>query len=161
MNMVIQQKNRESYTYSWASLVVQTVKTMPLLQCRRPGRDTWVGKIPQRRKQHPTPVFLPREFHGHRSLEGCCPWVSKRQTELSNYHFHHLSIIHIHRKRKEMIQMNSQNRKIFTDLGNLWFPGGKNGVKGLSGSLGWMYTWLYLKCIINKDLLYSTWNSAQ
>ena len=24
-----------------------------------------------------------------------------------------------------------------------------------------MYTWLYLKCITNKDLLYSTWNSAQ
>ena len=57
--------------------------------------------------------------------------------------------------------MNSQNRKILTDLGNLRFPGGKNGVKGLSGSSGWMYTWLYLKCIINKDLLYSTWNSAQ
>ena len=24
-----------------------------------------------------------------------------------------------------------------------------------------MYTLLYLKCIINKDLLYSTWNSTQ
>ena len=24
-----------------------------------------------------------------------------------------------------------------------------------------MYTRLYLKCITNKDLLYSTWNSAQ
>ena len=24
-----------------------------------------------------------------------------------------------------------------------------------------MYTLLYLKCITNKDLLYSTWNSAQ
>ena len=22
----------------------------------------------------PTPVFLPRESHGQRSLVGCCPW---------------------------------------------------------------------------------------
>ena len=27
-----------------------------------------------RRKWQPIPVFLPREFHGQRSLVGCCPW---------------------------------------------------------------------------------------
>ena len=27
-----------------------------------------------RRKWQPTPVFLPREFHGQRSLAGYCPW---------------------------------------------------------------------------------------
>ena len=27
-----------------------------------------------RRKWQPTPVFLPGEFHGERSLVGCCPW---------------------------------------------------------------------------------------
>ena len=27
-----------------------------------------------RRKQQPTPVFLPREFCGQRSLVGSCPW---------------------------------------------------------------------------------------
>ena len=30
--------------------------------------DPWIGKIPCRRKWQPTPVFLPREFHGQRSL---------------------------------------------------------------------------------------------
>ena len=30
----------------------------------------WVGKIPWRRAWQPTPVFLPREFHGQRSLVG-------------------------------------------------------------------------------------------
>ena len=30
-------------------------------QCRRPGFDPWVGKIPWRRKWQPTPVFLPGE----------------------------------------------------------------------------------------------------
>ena len=37
----------------------------------RPGFDPWVGKIPWRRKWPPTPVFLPGETHGHRSLVGC------------------------------------------------------------------------------------------
>ena len=27
-----------------------------------------------RRRWHPTPVLLPEEFHGRRSLVGCCPW---------------------------------------------------------------------------------------
>ena len=35
------------------------------LQCRRHGFDPWVGKIPLRREWLPTPVFVPREFHGH------------------------------------------------------------------------------------------------
>ena len=34
------------------------------LQCRRHGFDSWVGKIPWRRKWQPTPVFLPGESHG-------------------------------------------------------------------------------------------------
>ena len=34
------------------------------LQCRRPGFDPWVGKIPWRRERLPTPVFWPGEFHG-------------------------------------------------------------------------------------------------
>ena len=38
------------------------------LQCRRPGFDPWVGKIPWRRKWQPTPVLLPRKCHGRRSL---------------------------------------------------------------------------------------------
>jgi len=29
---------------------------------------------PWRRKQQPTPVFLPGEFHGQRSLVGYSPW---------------------------------------------------------------------------------------
>ena len=33
----------------------------------------WVGKMPWRRAQPPTPVFLPGESHGQRSLVGCSP----------------------------------------------------------------------------------------
>ena len=34
------------------------------------GFDLWVGKIPWRRKWQPTPVFLPGESHGQKSLLG-------------------------------------------------------------------------------------------
>ena len=47
------------------------------LQCGRPRFDPWVGKIPWRRKWQPTPVFLPGEFHGQKSLVGYNPWGCK------------------------------------------------------------------------------------
>ena len=36
--------------------------------------ETQVRKIPWRRKWQPTPVFLPGEFHGQRSLAVYSPW---------------------------------------------------------------------------------------
>ena len=45
-----------------------------LLQCRRPGFNPWVGKIPWRRAWQPAAVLLPGESHGQRSLMGCSPW---------------------------------------------------------------------------------------
>ena len=36
-----------------------------------------VGKIPWRKEWHPTPVFLPGEFHGQKSLVGYSPWGRK------------------------------------------------------------------------------------
>ena len=40
------------------------------LQYRRSGLNLWVGKSPWKREWQPTPVFLPGEFHGQRSLAG-------------------------------------------------------------------------------------------
>ena len=40
------------------------------LQCRRPGFDPWIGKIPWRRERLPTPLFWPGEFHGLYSPRG-------------------------------------------------------------------------------------------
>ncbi|XP_043737882.1 uncharacterized protein LOC122680493 [Cervus elaphus] len=45
--------------------------------CRRPRFNPWVRKIPWRKKWQPTPVFLPGERHGQRSLGGCSPWGCK------------------------------------------------------------------------------------
>ena len=39
--------------------------------------NPWVGKIPWRRKWLLTPVVLPGEFHGQRSLVGYSPWGHK------------------------------------------------------------------------------------
>ena len=47
------------------------------LQCSRPGFDPWVGKIPWGRKWQPTPVLLPGESHGGRSMIGYSPWGHK------------------------------------------------------------------------------------
>ena len=43
----------------------------------RGGFDPWVGKVPWSWKWQPTPVFLPGEFHGQRSLENYSPWGHK------------------------------------------------------------------------------------
>ena len=47
------------------------------LQCRRLRFDSWAGKIPWRRKWQPTPVSLPGESHGQRSLVGYGLWDCK------------------------------------------------------------------------------------
>ena len=46
-------------------------------RCKRRGFDPWVRKIPWRRAWQPTPVFLPGESHGQRSLAGYSPWGCK------------------------------------------------------------------------------------
>ena len=42
----------------------------PVCQCRRLGFDPWVRKIPWRRAQQPTIIFLPGESQGQRNLGG-------------------------------------------------------------------------------------------
>ena len=47
------------------------------LWCKRPRFDPWVRKIHWKREWQPTPVFLPGEFHGQRSLVGYSSWGHK------------------------------------------------------------------------------------
>ena len=76
-------------TCTFLSLLIFSLPTLPLgtslvaqrlkhcLECRRPGFDPWLGKIPWRRKWQPTPVLLPGESHGGRSLVGYSLWGRK------------------------------------------------------------------------------------
>ena len=57
-------------------------------RCKRHGFDPWVGKIPWRRAWQPTPVFLPGESHGQRSLVGYSPQGGKSQTQLKQITMH-------------------------------------------------------------------------
>ena len=61
--------------------MVQLVKDLPAMQ--RPGFNPWIGKIPWKREQTPTPVSWPGEF-----LMDCIVHeVAKSQTQLSDIHF--------------------------------------------------------------------------
>ena len=49
-----------------------------------------MGKIPWRRAWQPTPVLLPEEFHGQRSLVDCSPQDHKEldtTEQLNTFHF--------------------------------------------------------------------------
>ena len=55
--------------------MVQTVKNLPAMQ------ETWVPSLgwedPFEKEKLPTPVFLPGEFCGQKSLVSCSPWGHK------------------------------------------------------------------------------------
>ena len=51
----------------------------------------WVGKIPWRREQLPTPEFLPGEFLGQRSLVGYSPWGGKESDTTEKLSFYVLT----------------------------------------------------------------------
>ena len=62
--------------------------TCQCMRCKRRGFHPRVGKILWRRAWQPTPVFLPRESHGQRSLEGYSPQGRKRRTQLKGLSMH-------------------------------------------------------------------------
>ena len=75
----------ESEKWKWSRSVVfgfprGDIGKESISQCRRHKRcrsDPWVWKIPWRRKWQSTPVFLPGESHGQRSLASYSPWGCK------------------------------------------------------------------------------------
>ena len=62
-------------TFPLASPVAQMIKNLPVMQ------EAWVWSLgqegPLEKGMQPTPVFLPEEFHGQRSLVGYSPWGRK------------------------------------------------------------------------------------
>ena len=71
----------DDFTTSTIGLPGGTSGTELPCQCmglKRPGLDPWVRKISWRRKWQPTPVFLPGESYGLRSLASYIPWSCKR-----------------------------------------------------------------------------------
>ena len=109
---------KECSNYHTIALISHTSKTMfKILQARlqlyvncelpdvqagfRKGRGTrdqhwfhpWIGRIPWRRVWQPTPVFLPGEPHGQRSLMGYSPWGHKESdTTEATKHAHDITL---------------------------------------------------------------------
>ena len=68
------------------------VKTVPAgAGGKRQEFGPWVRKTPCRRPWQPTPVRLPGESHGQRSMEGYNRGVAKSRTQLTwlSTHAHH------------------------------------------------------------------------
>ena len=64
-------------------------------QCRRHNTcefNPWVWQMPQRRKWHPTPVFLLEEFHGQKSLANYSLWGCKELDMTEHTHTYKLII---------------------------------------------------------------------
>ena len=60
---------------------------------KRCGLNTWVRKIPWRRKWQPTPVFFPEKSRGQRSLVGYSPQGHKESDMTECIHTHTNSLI--------------------------------------------------------------------
>ena len=65
---------RLRYPVVSASLLAQMVKNWPAINVGDLGLIPGSGRSPWRREWQPTPVFLPGEFHGQRSLASYSPW---------------------------------------------------------------------------------------
>ena len=62
------------------------VKNLPAMQKTRV--QSLVRKIPWGKEWLPTPVFLPGEFHGQRSLEHYNAWCCKESDTTKHAHTH-------------------------------------------------------------------------
>ena len=80
-------------------------------RCRRHGFDSWMGKIPRRRKWQPTLILLPGKSRGQWRLVGYSLWGHKESdtTEYPRTHTH----IAVHSKLKRDINWGNTESKAF------------------------------------------------
>ena len=86
-------------------VVAQMVKRLPTMQETRVlslGRED-----PWRRKWQPTPVSLPGESHGWRSLVGYSPWGYKESDMTERLHF--LSFLNSSELKEDWIPINNSS----------------------------------------------------
>ena len=85
------QKLRGQHTNTLTQNLPSQIEAQPsTLQASSPSMNIYGACISQqRRRWHPTPVLLPGESHGWRSLVGCSPWGCEESdtTERLPFHF--------------------------------------------------------------------------
>ena len=62
--------------------MAQTIKNLPAMQETQVASLGWVDPLEE--EMEPTPVSLPGESHGQRTLVGYSPWSHKIWTQLSD-----------------------------------------------------------------------------
>ena len=67
---------------AWSIFVAVNMVKKTIHRLRHPNIIQW------RRQWHPTPVLLPRKFHGQRSLVGCSSWGHHELDTIEQLHFH-------------------------------------------------------------------------
>ena len=82
-----------SSTLAWKILWMEEPGRLQSMGSLRVGHDratslSSVTFMHWRRKWQPTPVFLPGESHGQRSLVGYSPWGRKESDMTERLHFH-------------------------------------------------------------------------
>ena len=70
--------------------MAQTIKCLPTMQETRV--QSLVGKMLGKRKWQPTPVVLPGQSHGQRSMVGYSLWGRKESDTTERLHFHFLQL---------------------------------------------------------------------
>ena len=93
----------------------------------------YTGSPYQRRQWHPTPVLLPGESHGWRSLVGYSPWGRKEWDTTERLHFH-FSLSCIGEGNGNLLQCSSLENP--RDRGACWAA-----IYGVAQSQTWL-TWL-------------------
>ena len=76
---------------NWASLVAQRVKCLPAMRETRVRSLSWEDSL--EKEMQPTPVFLPGESHGRRSLVGYSPRSCKESDMTEQLHLIGLFIL--------------------------------------------------------------------
>ena len=127
-------------------------------QCRRHGLDPWIRKIPWRRKWQSTPVFLPGESYGQRSLVGDCPWGCERvRQDWAAEHTHtlHDQLHSPHFSEKKTGAQREVKKTV------LWWMAKENVVHIHNGTLlshkeewnnAFVATWMDLEIIITSEV---------
>ena len=99
------------------------VKNPPALGRRHKGCgfNPWVGKIPWSKAWQPTPLFLPGESHGQRSLGGYSPWggisfrisPSNEYSGLISFRIDWFDLLAVQWTLKSLLQHRSSKASIF------------------------------------------------
>ena len=87
---------------------------------KRGGFDPWVRKIPWKRAWQPTPVFLPGESHGWRSLTGYSPWGHKESDTTEGLTMSYFQTL-LSKDMKPLIAFLKINQQNFTEIAIILF----------------------------------------